>query len=101
LIGQTESESSSSASRLLKYPTIFNSADVALITKVDLVAAVEFNAVVANRDIQTVLPGMIVLEVSAKPGGGMEAFLDFSHSRRDATRVGVASQGAKAFAASD
>ena len=28
----------------LKYPTIFNSADVAVITKIDLAAAVEFNA---------------------------------------------------------
>src|SRR5690349_17918144 len=35
----------------LKYPTIFNTADVALITKTDLAEAVEFNAAAANRNI--------------------------------------------------
>jgi len=85
----------------LKYPTIFNSADVALITKIDLAAAVEFNAVVANRNIQAVRPGMTVLDVSAKSGGGMEQFLDFLRSRRNAARVVAASQSAKAFAAPD
>src|ERR1700678_1724883 len=76
----------------LKYPTIFNSADVALITKIDLAAAVEFNAVVANCNIQAVRPGMIVLDVSAKSGGGMEQFLDLLRSRRNAARVVAASQ---------
>jgi hydrogenase nickel incorporation protein HypB len=35
----------------LKYPTIFNSADVAVITKMDLAAAVEFNEQAARRSI--------------------------------------------------
>src|SRR6202040_3190330 len=50
----------------LKYPTIFNSADVAVITKMDLAAAVEFNAAAANCRMQSVRPGMTVLNVSAK-----------------------------------
>ena len=66
----------------LKYPTIFNSADVALITKMDLAAAVEFDSVTANGNIQTVRPGMAVFEVSAKSGSGMEEFLAFLQSRR-------------------
>ena len=66
----------------LKYPTIFNSADVALITKMDLAAAVEFDSVTANGNIQTVRPGMAVFEVSAKSGSGMEEFLTFLQSRR-------------------
>jgi len=66
----------------LKYPTIFNSADVALITKIDLATAVEFNAAVANRNIQAVRPEMMILDVSAKSGEGMEEFLDFLRSRR-------------------
>jgi hydrogenase nickel incorporation protein HypB len=85
----------------LKYPTIFNSADVALITKVDLATAVEFNAVVANRNIQAVRPEMTVLDVSAKSGVGMGEFLDFLRSRRNAARIVAASRGAKVFAASD
>jgi hydrogenase nickel incorporation protein HypB len=65
----------------LKYPTIFNSADIAVITKIDLAAAVEFSAIDANRNIQAVRPGMKILEVSAKSGQGMEEFLDLLRSR--------------------
>src|ERR1700741_2395226 len=50
----------------LKYPTICNSADVAVITKIDLAEAVEFDAAAANRSIQSVRPGMTVLNVSVK-----------------------------------
>lgn len=56
----------------LKYPTIFNTADAALITKMDLAAATEFDLEAAHRNIQSVRPGMRVLEVSSKTGQGME-----------------------------
>ena len=61
----------------LKYPTIFNSADVAVLTKVDLAAAVEFNWNEAQRAIQAVRPGMRVINTSAKTGQGMLDFCDF------------------------
>ena len=61
----------------LKYPTIFNTADVALITKMDLAEAVEFDAVAAHDNIQSVRPGMRVFEVSAKTGAGMDELLKF------------------------
>jgi hydrogenase nickel incorporation protein HypB len=66
----------------LKYPTIFNTADVAIITKTDLASAAEFDAAAARRNIDAVRPGMTVLEVSAKTGEGMEAFLRFLRERR-------------------
>ena len=75
----------------LKYPTIFNSADVAVITKIDLAEAVEFNAEVANRNIQAVRPGMTVIDVSAKSTEGMEGFLDLLRSRHNIARVVAAS----------
>src|SRR6267378_5043009 len=56
----------------LKYPTIFNTADVAVITKVDLTGAVEFDFNAAHRNIESVRPGMRVLELSARTGQGME-----------------------------
>ena len=59
----------------LKYPTIFNSSDVAVVTKVDLADAVEFDWNAANANIQAVRPGMPVLRVSAKTGQGMDAWL--------------------------
>src|SRR6202795_2106334 len=42
----------------LKYPTIFNSADVAMITKADLAEAVDFDEQTLNANIQAVRPGM-------------------------------------------
>ncbi len=59
----------------LKYPTIFNTADVAVITKIDLARAVEFDLAAARDNIQQVRPGMQILEVSAKTGEGMDAWL--------------------------
>jgi hydrogenase nickel incorporation protein HypB len=61
----------------LKYPTIFNSADVAVITKNELAAAVEFDWDAANKSIQSVRPGMQVFRLSAKTGEGMDAYLNF------------------------
>jgi len=64
----------------LKYPTIFNSADVAVLTKMDLAAAVEFDWPAAEANIQRVRPGMRILRISAKTGEGMEAWLEFLKS---------------------
>ncbi len=61
----------------LKYPSIFNTADVAVITKIDLADAVEFDAGAALRNIQAVRPGMRIFMVSVKTGEGMPAWLDF------------------------
>ena len=72
LVSVTEGED-----KPLKYPTIFNSADLAIVTKMDLALAVEFDALAAYRNIQAVRPGMPVMRVSAKTGEGMEEYLDF------------------------
>jgi hydrogenase nickel incorporation protein HypB len=69
----------------LKYPTIFNSADVAIITKSDLAAAVEFDEAIARRNIQAVRPGMDVFELSSKTGEGMTEFLEFLERRHPHT----------------
>jgi hydrogenase nickel incorporation protein HypB len=61
----------------LKYPTIFNTADVAVITKLDLVTAVEFDLNGARDSIQRVRPGMKVFEVSSKTGEGMNELILF------------------------
>src|SRR5580765_2757521 len=65
LISVTEGED-----KPLKYPTIFNSADVAVVTKMDLAEAVEFDAAALHRNIQAVRPGMPVLYLSSKTGAG-------------------------------
>ncbi len=68
----------------LKYPTIFNGADLAVITKVDLAEVVEFNHAEAERNIRTVRPGLEVIDVSAKSGRGMTGWLDRLKSLRRA-----------------
>ncbi|HEY4320980.1 MAG TPA: hydrogenase nickel incorporation protein HypB [Gemmatimonadales bacterium] len=64
-----------------KYPTIFNSADVAVITKIDLAEAVEFDDAAAVASIEAVRPGMPIWRVSAKSGAGMPGFLDALNAR--------------------
>ena len=61
----------------LKYPTIFNSADVAVITKNELAQAAEFDWEAARKSIESVRPGMRIFRLSAKTGEGMADYLDF------------------------
>jgi hydrogenase nickel incorporation protein HypB len=72
LLSATEGED-----KPLKYPTIFNSSDVAVITKMDLADAADFDLLAARRNIESVRPGMKVFEVSSKIGIGMEEVLHF------------------------
>lgn len=64
-----------------KYPTIFNSADIAVITKNELAGAVEFGWEEARRSIESVRPGMQIFRLSAKTGQGMQEYLDFLAQR--------------------
>ncbi len=66
----------------LKYPTIFNTADIAVITKTDLAQAVEFDWDAARRNIDAVRPGMEVIAVSAKTGDGMDGWVQRLLSQR-------------------
>jgi len=61
----------------LKYPTIFNSADVAIVTKIELAEACEFDWGAAQKSIQSVRPGMQIFRLSAKTGQGLEEYLSF------------------------
>jgi hydrogenase nickel incorporation protein HypB len=72
LLSATEGED-----KPLKYPTIFNSSDVAIITKMDMADAAEFDLAAARRNIESVRPGMKIFEVSSKTGQGMEEVFNF------------------------
>jgi hydrogenase nickel incorporation protein HypB len=76
LLSATEGED-----KPLKYPTIFNSSDVAIITKMDLAEAAEFDLAAARRNIESVRPGMQLFEVSAKTGTGMQPVFDLLHAQ--------------------
>jgi len=66
----------------LKYPTIFNTADVAVITKIDLAEAVEFDWSLAEQNIQRTRPGMRILKVSVKTGEGVSECIELFASLR-------------------
>jgi hydrogenase nickel incorporation protein HypB len=71
----------------LKYPTIFNSADVAVIAKMDLAAAADFDSLTAHRNILAVRPGMQIFALSAKTGTGTDEFLAFLRSQQAQLRA--------------
>jgi hydrogenase nickel incorporation protein HypB len=68
----------------LKYPVMFNSSDVALITKVDLADACECDLALMRKNIETVRPGMRIFETSAKTGVGLNDFIRYLDERRAA-----------------
>ena len=68
----------------LKYPTVFNSADAAVITKMDIAAAVEFDRDAAVKNINEIRPGIKIFETSAKTGAGMEEWLSYLAQERAA-----------------
>jgi hydrogenase nickel incorporation protein HypB len=66
----------------LKYPTIFHTADVAVITKTDLAAACDFDRPAALANIAAARPGIRVFEVSAKSGDGMGGWVEWVGGRQ-------------------
>ena len=61
----------------LKYPPMFYSARVVIVSKSDLAAAVEYPREKALEIIRRASPGAEVYEVSSKTGAGMGAWLEF------------------------
>lgn len=78
LLATTEGED-----KPLKYPPMFNSSDVAVITKIDLAEAVEFDREAAHTNLLKVHPGIPMFEVSAKRDVGLESWLDFMIQQRE------------------
>ena len=66
----------------LKYPTLFNSADAAVITKIDLADPCGFDRELALRNINEIRPGIRIFETSAKTGAGMGDWLKYLEESR-------------------
>jgi hydrogenase nickel incorporation protein HypB len=69
----------------LKYPTLFNSVDAAIITKIDIAEACGFDRELALRNMSEIRPGIRVFETSAKTGAGMGEWLQFLQQMRNVT----------------
>lgn len=61
----------------LKYPTMFKSADVIIVNKIDIAEAVEFDREKALSNIAKVAPQVPIFELSARTGKGMDQWYNF------------------------
>ena len=66
----------------LKYPALFNSADAAVITKIDIAEPCGFNRDAALHNIHEICPGIRVFETSAKTGAGMAEWYAYLAAER-------------------
>jgi hydrogenase nickel incorporation protein HypB len=84
----------------LKYPAAFNTADLVLITKTDLAAAVDFDRAIALANIAAVRPGIDVMELSSRDATSMEPWLRHltDQARRVAGRTSMIAENSKGFA---
>ena len=83
-----------------KYPVMFRSADLVLISKSDLLPVLDdFKPDDAKRYLHDLASDAPVLQLSAKNGDGLQGWLDWLHTAVDAQKTRVASQrGARGHA---
>lgn len=58
----------------LKYPTLINTCDLVVLSKMDLAEAVDFDTGLARRNCDEARPGVPIVETSAKAGLGVSTF---------------------------
>ncbi len=71
----------------LKYPGLFNTSDVAVLTKLDLAKACEFDRGQVLKNLQSVRPGMSVLETSSKTGAGIDDWIAYLDAKKQTPAV--------------
>jgi hydrogenase nickel incorporation protein HypB len=70
-----------------KYPVMFRIADLMAVTKLDLLQAVgDFDPALAKRHLRNLASAAPVLELSARSGAGMDAWIDWLIHERAACR---------------
>jgi hydrogenase nickel incorporation protein HypB len=68
----------------LKYPVMFQKADLVLLTKTDLIPHLDFDVAAVRDALSRVMPEPNILEVSAKTGDGIDAWLAWLQAHRAA-----------------
>ena len=68
----------------LKYPVMFQKADLVLLTKIDLIPHLDFDVDSVKDALARVMPEPRVLAVSAKTGEGIEPWVEWLEARIDA-----------------
>lgn len=72
LLSATEGED-----KPLKYPKLFHSADLVVLTKMDLAEPCEFDRLQAEANVHAIRPGIPILATSARKETGLTEFCDF------------------------
>jgi len=60
-----------------KYPALFSLAPVAVLTKMDLLPYLDFDLDACRECLRKVNPGVRIIELSAKTGEGMDAWIEY------------------------
>jgi hydrogenase nickel incorporation protein HypB len=63
--------------KVAKYPTLFQPADVILLNKIDLADILDFDVGRVRRDLERINTRAPLLEISAKSGAGLDAWIDW------------------------
>lgn len=59
----------------LKYPTILHTSDLAVLTKTDLLGAVDFEVGLLRSNLEMARPGMELFELSTRSGAGLDPWI--------------------------
>jgi len=68
----------------LKYPVMFQRADLVLLTKIDLIPHLDFDVAAVEDGLARVMPEPRLLKMSAKTGEGIDAWLAWLEEQRPA-----------------
>ena len=71
----------------LKYPPMFQSAGAAVVSKMDLATACDYNREAALANLKRLAPNAPVFELSAKTGQGMDAWCEFLTQQHQAIKA--------------
>ena len=71
----------------LKYPPLFQSAGVAVVSKMDLATACDYNRDITLANLRRLAPKAPVFETSAKTGQGMDTWCEFLIQQHKAVKV--------------
>lgn len=64
----------------VKYPAVFARADIVIITKIDLLAVLDFNLQACLDNIRKINPKAQIFQLSAKEGSGITQWVDYLKS---------------------
>ena len=81
----------------LKYPTLFNSADAAVITKMDIAEPCGFDRETALKNINEIRPGIRIFETQPRPARAWQEWLGYLTEQRAALKRLTAVAGPEIF----